>query len=102
MVTFPFEYTHKKFHIMQGHPGIKATVNTLKVMTNLNPQRIKIIEDEIKTCMFCQTAKVNKNKYGQVSGHVVTEKPFEHIASDIFGPFSLENFEHDFERPSEL
>ena len=47
-IPYDFQQTHLEFHILNGHPGIRNTIETMRMRTNLNPQRRKIIERDIK------------------------------------------------------
>ncbi|KAG0434628.1 Transposon Tf2-6 polyprotein [Dictyocoela muelleri] len=48
----------------------------------------------IKTCHFCQICKNNYRIYGNISGKISTNKPLEHISSDIYGPFDGNMFKN--------
>ena len=51
-----------------------------------------MIKEIVSPCLQCQFNKQNNHKYGKISGFANSKAPFDFIASDIVGPFNLEDF----------
>ncbi|KAG0441877.1 Transposon Tf2-6 polyprotein [Dictyocoela muelleri] len=86
----------KEIHNQLLHPGIKKmymTLNDYLNCKNLKKSEIKIINN----CIPCQTTKCDSKIYGFSSGFLFSNKPFEFISSDIFGPLKSTHFKSDNE-----
>ncbi|KRH94191.1 hypothetical protein M153_3450008291, partial [Pseudoloma neurophilia] len=80
---------HKIFHIENGHPGIKATIQAFLKFREVSPKEKEKIDKHIKTCFECQIAKDGSPiKYGKLKGKIGKAEILKHLSTDVYDPFS--------------
>ncbi|KAG0440593.1 Gypsy retrotransposon integrase-like protein 1 [Dictyocoela muelleri] len=81
----------KNIHENLLHPGMKRIYLTLKNYFTCRNFK-EAINDIVNECQICQKAKNTSKTYGYSSGYLYSDKPFEFISSDIFGPLKSLHF----------
>lgn len=76
----------RKLHEFLGHVGIRKLYCTIKDFFKSNnlQEKIRTITER---CIDCQKAKNRKEKFGLVSGNLISTVPFEFISADILAHF---------------
>ncbi|KRH93757.1 pol polyprotein, partial [Pseudoloma neurophilia] len=86
-----------EFHYTNGHPGWKATFETLKLQKKIQKPKKMLLENLIRTCGHCQRNKRGK-ECGELTGNLHSETPFMHLSTDVYGPFHGNQFMHTFSK----
>jgi hypothetical protein len=82
-------------HEVSGHAGVITNYYNLKDFFNIRNLMLKIKKIN-KDCEICKKFKhYNVNKSNKCS--IEAEAPFTNLSSDIFGPFSIEDYIHEEE-----
>lgn len=76
----------KEMHNHLGHPGTTTFYLTIKDYLHI-PKIKRILLETCRTCKPCQIVKVNKHKYGKISGNLSSTEPNKKIYIDHLGPF---------------
>lgn len=80
------KYFCKKIHMHYGHAGLYCLYLTIKEYF-LIPNIKKILNDVVKSCDQCVLNKINKHKYGLITGNLSTLNINEKLYIDHLGPF---------------
>ena len=88
-VVVPSQLTEtflKFFHHTLRPPGHNAFYLTLKCYYKVFDvkRQIAFVND---SCYHCQTNKKLLSKYGLMNGSLSSDRPLEHVSTDILGPF---------------
>jgi hypothetical protein len=80
--------TAMDYHAMLGHPGIKATKDTLRKIQDIKVGDIESM-DFSKSCHECIMGKMQNARKGDGTIHTVPEakRPLQVITMDLMGPF---------------
>lgn len=75
----------RTLHYFLGHPGTSKTYRMgIKIFSR---RGLKIITEKmVQNCYYCQKNKDFRSNMGFLSGKCISNKPWEYICSDIFGP----------------
>lgn len=79
-------------HTKLSHPGVRTSEGAINKNWDIKSFRQKIQEMR-NQCKLCQEFLQSKHQYGEVSGHIITTDPWNHISSDILGPIKIADFE---------
>ena len=81
--------TVKWFHIVTGHPGAKRLHLTLSAKY-YNPRLRSKVDKYTRNCPDCQRHKLDGKGYGLLPEREVRSVPFEEVAVDLIGPWTLQ------------
>ena len=94
-IYIPNSYVHELirfFHLKLEHPGYQKQYKTM--VSHYTFKNIKKnIREYINNCTICQLNKINTVKYGKIEGDLISKEPWNTIATDLFGPIELEEYQ---------
>lgn len=87
----------ERLHVQFGHKGLTTMYYNLKscfYVKDFIPNIKKILQN----CKKCQDYKIIQGNKNLIKCSMTSDRPFERVSTDIYGPFSLNHFKHSSER----